>query len=79
MVRGHALRAIAEIDTVEAAEFLLGVLEHGAPQDRGAAIEGLKRAKGARFVELARSQMTGAAPTVQSALKDVLRSRGFAA
>src|SRR5690606_870742 len=32
-VRASALRALARVDTMEAAEFLLGVLEHGAPAD----------------------------------------------
>src|SRR5260370_30031369 len=53
-VRASALRALARVDTMEAAEFLLGILEHGAPADRGAALEGLKRSRGARFIELAR-------------------------
>jgi hypothetical protein len=78
-VRASALRALARVDTMEAAEFLLGVLEHGAPVDRVAALDGLKRSRGARFIELARSAMHTAAPEVQAALKDVLRSRGIAA
>ena len=78
-VRASALRALARVDTVEAAEFLLGILEHGAPADRVAALDGLKRSRGARFLELARSAMLTTAPDVQQALRDVLRSRGIAA
>lgn len=78
-VRAAALRALARVDTIEAAEFLLGVLEHGAPADRTAALEGLKRSRGARFVELARSALATTAPDVQAALRDVLRTRGVAA
>jgi tetratricopeptide (TPR) repeat protein len=78
-VRASALRALARVDTMEAAEFLLGILEHGAPADRVAALDGLKRSRGARFIELARSAMHTTAPEVQAALKDVLRSRGIAA
>lgn len=78
-VRASALRALARVDTVEAAEFLLGILEHGAPADRAAALDGLKRSRGARFIELARSAMHTTAPEVQAALRDVLRSRGIAA
>ena len=78
-VRASALRALARVDTVEAAEFLLGILEHGAPADRVAALDGLKRSRGARFIELARSAMLTTAPDVQQALRDVLRSRGIAA
>ena len=64
---------------MEAAEFLLGILEHGAPADRAAALDGLKRSRAARFIELARSAMHTTAPEVQTALRDVLRSRGIAA
>lgn len=78
-VRAAALRALARVDTMEAAEFLLGVLEHGAPADRTAALEGLKRSRGARFVELARSAIRTTAPDVQTALRDILRARGVAA
>jgi hypothetical protein len=78
-VRASALRALARVDTMEAAEFLLGILEHGAPADRVAALDGLKRSRGARFIELARSAMLTTAPEVQQALRDVLRSRGIAA
>jgi hypothetical protein len=78
-VRAAALRALARVDTMEAAEFLLGVLEHGAPADRTAALEGLKRSRGARFIELARGAMHTTAPEVQTILRDVLRSRGIAA
>ncbi len=78
-VRASALRALARVDTMEAAEFLLGQLEHGAPADRTAALEGLKRSRGARFIELARSAMHTTTPEVQAVLRDVLRSRGIAA
>lgn len=78
-VRASALRALARVDTMEAAEFLLGILEHGAPADRAAALDGLKRSRGARFIELARSSMHTTVPEVQAALRDVLRSRGIAA
>jgi tetratricopeptide (TPR) repeat protein len=78
-VRAAALRALARVDTIEAAEFLLGVLEHGPPADRAAAIESLKRSRGARFVELARGTMHAATPEVQATLRDVLRARGIAA
>lgn len=77
-VRAAALRALARVDTMEAAEFLLGVLEHGAPADRAAALEGLRRSRGARFVELARSAIHATTPEVQNALRDVLRARGIA-
>lgn len=78
-VRASALRALARVDTQEAAEFLLGTLEHGPPADRAAAHDGLKHSRGARFVELARSAIHTTTPEVQSVLRSVLRSRGIAA
>ncbi len=78
-VRASALRALAKVDTQEAAEFLLGILEHGAPADRSAAVDGLKRSRGSRFIEVARSAMHTSVPDVQGALRDVLRARGIAA
>jgi len=78
-VRASALRALARIDTMEAAEFLLGILEHGAPADRTAALEALKRSRGARFIELARGTLHTSTTEVQGALREVLRSRGIAA
>jgi HEAT repeat protein len=78
-VRAAALKALARVDTLEAAEFLLGVLEHGAPVDRTAALEGLKRARGARFVELAKQNFRGATADLQNALREVFRARGIAA
>ncbi|HVJ94089.1 MAG TPA: HEAT repeat domain-containing protein, partial [Labilithrix sp.] len=78
-VRASALLALARVDTLEAAEFLLGILEHGAPVDRTAALEGLKRSRGARFIELARSAIHTSTPEVQAVLRDLLRARGIAA
>ncbi len=77
--RASALRALAKVDTPEAAEFLLGMLEHGPPTDRAATLEGLKRSRAARFIELARAALPSATPDVQTALRDVLRTRGIAA
>jgi hypothetical protein len=78
-VRGSALRALAKVDTPEAAEFLLGILEHGAPADRHAAVEGLKRSRGTRFPELAKAHLAATAPEVQAQIREVLRARGVAA
>jgi tetratricopeptide (TPR) repeat protein len=78
-VRASALRALARVDTVEAAEFLLGVLDHGAPADRAAAMNGLKSSRGSRFLDLARASLSTSAPELQGALREVLRARGIAA
>ena len=77
--RASALRALARIDTMEAAELLLGVLEHGAPADRLAAVAALKATRGTKFVELARASVQGAPLPVQTSLREVLAARGFTA
>jgi len=73
-VRASALRALARVETLEAAEFLLGVLEHGAPQDRESALFALRRARSARFIELARQHVSNA-PEVQALLRELGASR----
>jgi tetratricopeptide (TPR) repeat protein len=78
-VRASAIRALARVDTVEAAEFLFGVLEHGAPADRAAAMAGLKSSRGSRFPDLARASLSTSGPELAGALREVLRSRGMAA
>jgi hypothetical protein len=78
-VRAAALRALARIDTLEAAEFLLGVLEHGAPADRMAALAALKGTRGSKFVELARSTIAASSAPLQQSLREVLMARGLAA
>jgi tetratricopeptide (TPR) repeat protein len=78
-VRASALRALARVDTVEAAEFMLGILDHGAPVDRAAAIAGLKGSRGSRFLEIAQSSLASSGPDLEVALREVLRARGVAA
>jgi HEAT repeat protein len=79
MVRASAIRALARVDTEEAAEFLIGVLDHGAPVDRAAALAGLKGARGSRFLEVASASLPTSGPALQGALRDVLRARGVLA
>jgi hypothetical protein len=55
--RAAAIRAIAHIDTVEAAEMLLGVLEHGSRAEREAAIAALRKSHRGRFTKLARDTL----------------------
>jgi hypothetical protein len=78
-VRGAALRALAKVDTLEAAEFLLGTLDHGGPADQKAAADGLKESRGSRFLELARSTLPQASPELANLLRDILRRRGIQA
>jgi HEAT repeat protein len=75
-VRCSAVRALAKIDTIEAAEMLLGVIQHDGPEERGAATEALKRARGMRFVDVAREQLKNLAGPAKAAVRDVLQARG---
>jgi hypothetical protein len=75
-VRCSALRALSKIDTLEAAEMLLGVIQHDGAVERLAALEALKKARGLRFVDLARDQMKTLAGPARAAVRDVLQSRG---
>lgn len=77
--RGSALRAVAKIDTTEAAEFLLGVLEHGAAEEQAATADALKRGSGVRFPELAIAMVTSGASPALPVLREILRARGFRA
>jgi hypothetical protein len=78
-VRAAALRALGKVDSNEAGEFLIGILEHGAPADRTAAMEGLRKSRGQRFVDLARQQLPTASAELGKTLRDILRARGIAA
>jgi HEAT repeat protein len=75
-VRASGIRALSRIDTVESAEFLLGILEHGAPADRKAAHEALRQARGGRFIEIARASFATSAGEAKKTLQDLLRARG---
>lgn len=75
--RISALRALAKMDTVEAAEMLLGVIEHDAIDEREAAVEALKRsARGAKFNDLARQALPNLAGAAHTAVREVLQARG---
>ena len=67
----------AKIDTYEAAEMLLGIIQHDGPDERTAAVEALKRARGLRFVDLAREQIKQLAGPARNAVRDVLQTRGL--
>jgi len=77
-VRASGIRALSRIDTAESAEFLLGILEHGAPSDRRAADDALRHARGNRFIEVARAALPTSGPETQKVLSDLLRARGVA-
>jgi hypothetical protein len=75
-VRAAALLAMAHIDTIEAAEFLLGVLDSGAPVDQASARGALKDARGTKFAEAAREAMRGAGAGLKANLRDVMEGWG---
>lgn len=78
-VRAGAIAALAKIDTEEAAEFLLGLIEHGSPQDREAARVGASEARGNRFLDLARANLGAMTAEAREVVRNVLRNRGIAA
>lgn len=73
-----ALRALARIDVLDAAELMLSVLEHGSADERNASVTALKMARGGRFFELARSAYPQSSEGLRSTLKELLQSRGIA-
>jgi hypothetical protein len=77
VARAAALRALAHIDTREAAELLLGVLEHGGPPDRLAALAAVREAPARQFVELARAALSTAGEPLRSALRELLVAPGM--
>jgi tetratricopeptide (TPR) repeat protein len=78
-VRAAAFRAMVQIDSVEAAEFLVGVLDNGTAADRLAALSALKGRCKAKFIEAAREVLPGASQSLASSLREVLAARGIAA
>lgn len=72
-VRAAALWGIAQIDTVEAAEFLLGVLDNGAPVDQAAARGAAMEARGTTLAEVFRQAMHGAGAGLKANLAEVMK------
>ena len=77
--RAAALGALAHIDTIESAELLLGVLEHGSSAERAAAAAALRETPATKFRGLTRQILAGGSakePRLQGILRDILGSRG---
>jgi tetratricopeptide (TPR) repeat protein len=74
-VRASALRALAGIDTLDAAELVLGALEHGSPADRMAALAAVKETRGRALIELARRTLPGTAGALRESLRELLAER----
>jgi tetratricopeptide (TPR) repeat protein len=76
-VRAAALRALARVDTPEAAQLVLGVLEHGTPADRIAALAAIKDTRGPKLLELARGALPSMSGSLRTTLRDILATRGI--
>jgi tetratricopeptide (TPR) repeat protein len=74
--RAAALRAIARIDTAEAAELLLGVFQHEGQSERRAAADALKKARGSMFLEVARGAMPSLTDDARASIREVFHARG---
>ncbi len=74
--RVAAVRAIARIDTHQAAELLLGVFQHEGQVERSAASEALKRARGSVFLQVARTEMASLPDGVKTHLRELFHARG---
>ncbi len=75
-VRASALRALARVDTTEAAAIVLGVVEHGGPTDRVAALAAVRDSDGAALGKLGRGGLARAAPELRAALLEAMAHRG---
>lgn len=76
VVRAAAISGIAQIDTNESAELLLGLLDHGSPLDRQAAASALSTNKASRFIELAKTTFPSSNRALQAQLRGILAARG---
>jgi HEAT repeats len=76
--RAAALGALARIDTIESAELLLGVLEHGSRAERAVTAAALKQTTGTKFRQLTQEVLSSSPakePGLQGILRDILSSR----
>jgi HEAT repeat protein len=76
--RVSALRALSKIDSIEAAELLVGVIENDGRDERAAVVDSLRRARGTKFIEVARAQYQRMNPPAQAAVRELLQARGVA-
>jgi hypothetical protein len=74
--RAAAVKAIARIDTNEAAELLLAIFEHEGRVERAAAADALKKARGTVFLEVARNAMPTLSEQGRTQLRDIFHARG---
>jgi tetratricopeptide (TPR) repeat protein len=75
--RASAIRALSKIDTLEAAEMLLGVIEHDGSDERSVAVDALKRARGNKFRDLAQNTLPQLSGPAEAAVREILQVRGL--
>jgi tetratricopeptide (TPR) repeat protein len=75
-VRASAVRALAHIDTLEAAELLLSIIEHDGREEQKAASDSLKKARGMKFVDVAKNALPSLSEASKAAVREILRTRG---
>lgn len=73
--RISALKAIARIDTREAAELVLGVLDHGGPEERQAVLGSVSTVQAERFITVARAAYCRASPRLRRTIEELFRAR----
>ena len=75
--RAAAVRAMARIDTQQAAELLLGVFRHHSQDEQLAAVEGLRRARGNTFLEVSRQAWGSLDENARRHIGAVFAARGI--
>jgi tetratricopeptide (TPR) repeat protein len=75
-IRSSAVRALAHIDTLEAAELLLSIIEHDGREEQKAAVDSLKKARGMKFVDVAKNALPGLSDASKTVVREILRTRG---
>ncbi|HRI71118.1 MAG TPA: HEAT repeat domain-containing protein [Polyangium sp.] len=75
-IRASAVRALAHIDTLEAAELLLSIIEHDGRDEQKAAVESLRKARGMKFIDVAKSAQSSLSETAKAAVREIFRARG---
>lgn len=74
--RKASIRALADIEHVEAAEMLLSILSFGTPDDRNTAVESLKNSRKKAFFQAARLAKNDLDPSTRQIISGILQHRG---
>lgn len=75
--RKNAIKALAEIDHVEAAEMLLSILSFGTSEDRAAATEALKESRKKAFPQVARLAKADLDPATRQLVSAIFQQRAL--